>query len=377
MRYTPSKDLTVGVELELQLINPKTCDLSTSARSLIKGLENSVCEKLIKPEITQSMLEINSSVHQNAQDLFAELKFINKKLLDKAENIGILLCGGGVHPFQKWKNQKIYPTPRFIKLYEKYGYLAKRFTIFGQHIHVGCSTADRAVYLTLVLSRYVPHFIALTASSPFYQGVDTGFDSSRVSIVNAFPLSGVMPYYPSWEEFSAYFEEMQALNIIKTMKDFYWDIRPKPEIGTVEVRICDTPLSIETATMIAAYIQALTYYIFENQMTEINEKIYFPYKHNRFQASRHGFSGRFINPYTKETKTLQEDMLETIDKILPYAQTLKSENILLEIKNRVIEQFNDASRIRRIYSQSGSLEALVKHQAIMWSDMLIDCCQSA
>ncbi len=369
MKYTCSPDLTLGIELELQLINPETGDLSTSACRLMKDLENSTCEELIKPEITQGMLEINSSPHQNIEDLFTELKFINKNLLDKTQSIGIMLCGGGVHPFQKWKHQKIYPTPRFIKLYQQYGYLAKRFTIFGQHIHVGCSSADKAIYLTLALSRYVPHFIALTASSPFYQGVDTGFDSSRVSIVNAFPLSGVMPHQQNWASFVEYFEEMRSLNIIKTMKDFYWDIRPKSETGTVEIRICDTPLSIETATMIAAYIQALSCFILQNQQTEITEKIYMPYSYNRFQASRYGFAASFINPYTKQIQPLQEDMLETIEEILPYAQTLKSENIILEIKNRIINQYNDASRLRGIYAKTGSLQAVVKRQSHIWSDM--------
>lgn len=367
MKYAHSQDLTIGVELELQLINPETGDLSTSARRLMKNLENSVCEELIKPEITQGMLEINSSVHQNAQDLFKELTFINKHLLDKTQQMGIMLCGGGVHPFQKWKQQKIYPTPRFIQLYKQYGYLAKRFTIFGQHVHVGCSSGDNAIYLTLALSRYVPHFIAITASSPFYQGVDTGFDSSRVSIVNAFPLSGVMPYQKNWQTFTEYFEEMRALNIIKSMKDFYWDIRPKSETGTVEIRICDTPLTIETATMIAAYIQALAYFILDNQEINLNEKIYMPYSYNRFQASRYGFSGSFINPYTKQTQILQEDMLGTIKKILPYAKKLKSEAIILELKNRIINQVNDASRIRDFYAKASSLQTLVKHQATIWS----------
>lgn len=367
MKYTHSQDLTLGVELELQLINPETCDLSTSARRLMKDLENNPCEKLIKPEITQGMLEINSSVHHYAKDVFNELKFINHHLLDKTQHMGIMLCGGGVHPFQKWKHQKIYPTPRFIKLYKQYGYLAKRFTIFGQHIHVGCSSGDKAIYLTMALSRYVPHFIALTASSPFYQSVDTGFDSSRVSIVNAFPLSGVMPYQKNWQSFTEYFKEMRLLNIIKSMKDFYWDIRPKAETGTVEVRICDTPLTIEAATAIAAYIQALANFILENQDTEINEKIYMPYSYNRFQASRYGFSANFINPYTKQIQILQEDMLDTIEKILPFAKILDSEDIILDIKNRVINQHNDAFRLRSIYAKTGSLQALVKQQSAIWS----------
>jgi carboxylate-amine ligase len=107
--------------------------------------------------------------------------------------MNVAIAGGGTHPFQKWSDRQIYPTERFLSVSEKYGFLAKQFTVFGQHVHVGCTSADDAIYLTHALIRYVPHVIALAASSPFYQGVDTAFDSSRLSVVNAFPLSGTMP----------------------------------------------------------------------------------------------------------------------------------------------------------------------------------------
>src|SRR5690606_31979681 len=125
--------------------------------------------------------------------------------------------------------------------------LAKQFTVFGQHIHVGCGSGDDAIYLVHALARYVPHFIALSASSPFSQGVDTAFDSSRLNAIAAFPLSGSMPFVQSWDELNAYVAKMYRFRIIGSMKDFYWDIRPKPEYGTIEIRVCDTPLTVERA----------------------------------------------------------------------------------------------------------------------------------
>src|SRR5512134_4065470 len=141
----------------------------------------------------------------------------------------------------------MFDRPRFKQISELYGYLAKQFTIFGQHVHIGCAEGDGALYLLHALSRYIPHFIALAASSPYFQGVDTAFDSSRLNAVFAFPLSGRAPFVQTWDEFNAFFGKMRAAGIVESMKDFYWDIRPKPEFGTIEVRVCDTPLTITRA----------------------------------------------------------------------------------------------------------------------------------
>ena len=147
--------------------------------------------------------------------------------------------------------------PRFHELSALYGYLTKQFTIFGQHIHIGCPDADAALLMLHRMSRYIPHFIALSASSPFVQGHDTAFDSARLNSVFAFPLSGRAPCVLTWQAFEAYFDKMTATGVVKSMKDFYWDIRPKPEFGTIEIRVFDTPLTIERAAALAGYVQSL------------------------------------------------------------------------------------------------------------------------
>src|SRR5205085_6445713 len=148
---------------------------------------------------------------------------------------------------QKWQDQTIYPNEHFLSLSEQYGYLAKQLTVFGQHIHIGCQTGDDALYLCHAMAYYLPQFIALSASSPYHHGINTNFDCSRLSVISAFPLSGTLPWLLSWDEFQQYFDKMYHLGVIKNMKDFYWDIRPKPEFGTVELRICDTPLTVDKA----------------------------------------------------------------------------------------------------------------------------------
>ncbi len=240
--FTASAALSMGVELELQLVNPTDFDLSASATDLLHLLARAKFPGDVKPEMTESMLEIATDVHTRHDELLAQLRRMRDALIAAGDRLNIAVCGGGTHPFQRWFDQRIFAKPRFEQLSGLYGYLAKQFTIFGQHVHIGCASADEALYLLHALNGYVPHFIALSASSPFFQGVDTLFDSARLNSVFAFPLSGRAPFLLKWPEFEhGYFAKMEKTGIVKSMKDFYWDIRPKPEFGTIELRVCDTP----------------------------------------------------------------------------------------------------------------------------------------
>ena len=245
LQFTPSASFTLGVELELQIVNSRDFNLARDAADLIDLLGQSGHPGAVKPEITESMVELNTSIHASHESLVRELEALRDTVAEAAERLNLRIAGGGSHPFHDWSDRRIYPTERFRHLLALYGYLAKQFTIFGQHVHVGCPDGDVAIYLTHILSRYVPHFIALSASSPYQQGEDTSYASSRLNTVTAFPLSGQIPFVHSWKEFLEYFEKMRGYGIVESMKDFYWDIRPKPEYGTVEVRVFDTPLTVE------------------------------------------------------------------------------------------------------------------------------------
>jgi glutamate---cysteine ligase / carboxylate-amine ligase len=201
LAFKPSRPLTVGIELELQIVNTRDYDLTRGASDLLGVLAKSGSPGEIKPEITESMIEMSSSVQTSHAGLLAELRAMREAVAAGARRLNLGIAGGGAHPFQKWNDRRIYDTERFNHLASLYGYLAKQFTVFGQHIHVGCADGDEAVYLTHMFSRFVPHFIALSASSPFHQGEDTLFDSSRLSVVNAFPLSGRIPLVRGWRVF--------------------------------------------------------------------------------------------------------------------------------------------------------------------------------
>ena len=288
MEFKSSPGFTVGVELELQILNSRDYNLARDAADLLAMLGKMQHPGAVKPEITESMVEINSSIHRNHDAVLSELRQIRDAMAQAAERLNVCIAGGGSHPFHKWSERRIYPTERFKQILNLYGYLAKQFTVFGQHVHLGVPNGDEALYLAHMLSRYVPHFIALSASSPFQQGEDTSYQSSRLNTVSAFPLSGQLPFVQSWEEFKSYFNKMRGYGVVESMKDFYWDIRPKPEYGTVEIRVFDTPLTVERAAQLAAYAQSLARYLLIERPCAPSREVYALYNHNRFQACRYG-----------------------------------------------------------------------------------------
>ncbi|POZ60360.1 YbdK family carboxylate-amine ligase [Chromobacterium alticapitis] len=366
LEFTQSQPLTLGVELELMILNRRDYNLTRGSDDLLLQVDRKPHGFDIKPEITQGMIEIGTAVHSDVNAMLDEILAIRALLVASAHKLNLGLAGGGAHPFQHWDDQRIYPKERYQLVSELYGYLAKQFTVYGQHIHIGCPDGDAAVRLTHYLARYIPHFIALSASSPFYQGVDTAFQTSRLTSVNAFPLSGCMPVVTDWAAFNGYFERMESLGIVASMKDFYWDIRPKPEYGTVEIRICDTPLSIETPVLLAAYAQMLARRCFEDGWNDISPEPYLTYSYNRFQACRFGFDGALVDARGNRQQGLQEDLLDTLRALEPHAEALGSQRQLAALRQKALKCHSDSRWLRQVYEQSGSLSEVVRRQSEHW-----------
>jgi len=360
--FASSAALTFGVELELQLVSLSDFDLTPVSLDLLHLLRRKPFPGNVTPEITESMIEINSSVHTAYGPLLAELLAIRDTLVAASDVLNIGIAGGGTHPFQQWSEQRISSKPRYQELSALYGYLAKQFTVFGQHVHIGCANGDDALYLLHALSRYIPHFIALSASSPFVQGFDSGFDSARLNSVSAFPMSGRAPFTLRWDDFAnGYFAKMERTNIIRSMKDFYWDLRPKPEYGTVELRVCDTPLTVERAAALAAYLQAICRHLLAQRARQADmpaEDDYLVYNYNRFQASRFGLDGVITHPSTYEQLPLRDDILGTIALLAPHAHALGSMDALAQLTAAVGEG-SDAAFLRGQYERQGSAEGMV------------------
>lgn len=365
LEYKPSKDLTVGTEIELQLIDPRTSDLTPKVDAFLEQLNRSDYHGEIKPEVTHSMLEIASNIHNTTTSLDRELRKLNRFLTKEAKKMDIQISGGGTHPFQAWKERTI--STNYDKIYQKYDFLIKKFTVFGQHIHIGCSDPNKAIYLIHAFSRYIPHLIALSASSPFYDGVETAYHSTRLHMIDAFPLSGHFPFVKNWGEFCDYLKKLQNLHVVEQVRNFYWDIRLRPDFGTLEIRICDTPLTLKQAIALTAYCQTLALYFLEESPIEMNDELYLAYAHNRFQASRYGYKGKISVPNTPYPIPINEDILSTLEKIAPYAKFLGNENYLKQIKKDVMKLSNDARTIKRAFKTlKSSITALASFQSHLW-----------
>ncbi len=366
--FVASKPLTLGVELELQLLSTQDFDLTRGASDLIHYLQRRGHSGDVKPEITESMIEISTGIHGDFPSLVNELRHIRDDLAKGAGALNIAISGGGAHPFQHWPDRSIYEAPRFLIVSELYGYLAKQFTVFGQHVHVGCADGDEALYLLHSLSRYVPHFIALSASSPYAQGTETLFDCSRLNSVVVFPLSGRAPCLLAWGDFVKYFDKMESLGIVKSMKDFYWDIRPKPEFGTVEVRVCDTPLTVDRAAILAAYVQTLSAYLLDRRPRVPREDDYLPYSYNRFAACRFGLEAVYIDPVTGAHQPLRDHIQSTLGRIERYADASGAGSALECLYDMVGRSGNDATWIRGVYRGVRSFPALMAEQTRRWTE---------
>jgi carboxylate-amine ligase len=358
--FKPSDPLTLGVELELQLVSLTDFDLVEASPDMLELLSRRVFPGTVVPEIAESMLEISTGVHRAHGSLLAQLRQIRDALVRAGDILNVAVCGGGTHPFQDWSQRRIFSKPRFREVSSLYGYLAKQFTIFGQHVHIGCRGGDEALYLLHALSRYVPHFIALAASSPFVQRSDTLFQSARLNSVFAFPLSGRATFTLNWSEFvDGYFANMERTGIVRSMKDFYWDIRPKPEYGTIELRVCDTPLAVERAAALAGYLQALCARLITREGPQPREEDYLVYNYNRFQACRFGLDGVIVDPRSYEARPLRLDILDSL-ATLEHSPGGSAAREALEHLRGAVQNGSDADLLRQAFIRTGSPEGMVE-----------------
>ncbi|SAL15125.1 carboxylate-amine ligase [Caballeronia cordobensis] len=363
--FINSEPFTFGVELEIQVVNTHDYDLTRAASDLMRLIKDEKIPGNITPEITESMIELSTGICTTHEQTVTDLRKIRDVLVSAADQLNVGLAGGGTHAFQQWSDRQIYDAPRFQYISELYGYLAKQFTVFGQHVHIGCPDPNSALFLLHSMSRYIPHFIALSASSPYIQGVDTGFHSARLNSVFAFPLSGRAPFVLTWDSFEEYFSKMVNTGVVNSMKDFYWDIRPKPGFGTIEVRVMDTPLSVDKAAAIACYIQTLSRYLLLDKPLTPREDDYLVYTFNRFEACRFGLEGTCIHPQTGERRTIGEDILATLDVLAPHAEALGSQAALAEVAE-IARGTNDATWLRGVVDKEKSLHEAVRQQCLQW-----------
>ncbi len=309
---------TMGIELELMVLDRLTFDLLPAAPDILRLLDLQDKRWIATPEITTSMLEVASSVLENYQQAETELEEIRRSVERAAFAVGAVIAGGGAHPFQRWSDQRIYPKDRYRASARKFGYLAKLFTVFGMHVHVGVPSGDEAVRLCAWLTQRAPLFIALSANSPCWQGENSGFCSARSNVVGAFPMSGTMPaHIRSWGQFEQHFARLAGLGIVGSIKDFYWDVRPKPEFGTIELRVLDTPLHPAYAAALACYARALCIEAYRQPGRWPADDGPELYTWNRFNAARDGIDGVWIDPESGRSSTIADVIHADMARLAP------------------------------------------------------------
>ncbi len=299
--FKPSTPLTFGLELELQIVDTRTGMLSPSSMALWPVLQSGKKAGHFALEATLSTMEINSGVHVQANDMADEVRMLVQLLRDAAIPLHLDIRGGGTQLTQFWNDRILSPTPRAQELEGRFGFLPKRFSTYGMHVHIGVPDGDAALRLGAVLQALVPVFIAMSAASPFLQLHDTGFCASRPLESLVYPHGGPMPRTASWPEFEELVEELFSTQLAFSLKDIYWDVRPKPEFGTVEVRVFDTPLSVDKAVALAAFARACAALAMDGALRLAET----PHpesadRASRFLACRDGLSASLWDPFNHQ-----------------------------------------------------------------------------
>ena len=352
---------TIGVEIELQLIDPVSFHLIPVAQEILRKFVHTQ-ENRITPEIHQSMIEVNSGIARNVKESSLQLKRKIIELNRVADKLGILTSITGTHPFQKWSDCVISQQERYQGIYEKYQWLARRMNVYGTHVHIGVQNEDQVLFLMQRTIRYLPHLLALSANSPFWQGMDTGMKSSRISIMESFPFAGLPPFFTSWNEFIYYCQLLKRSQAISSIKDLYWHVRPNLQFGTIEFRICDAMTNLSEIMAVTAFIQCLVVWTLEKGREEKEEKFkesFWLAPENIWVAARDGLEGEVIISSSGEKAFIKDEIRALVHALVPFAKDLGCLEELNYIST-MIEQKSGADRQREYYREYGSIESVAK-----------------
>ncbi len=356
--FNGNKTHSVGVELELQLIDPATRELTSATSKILKELND---YPQVKHELFESVIEINSIPCANISDLKTDLKKNVQILYKAASKLGIKLSMAGTNPISNWARQTISPLERYQEIANKIQMPVKRMLIFGFHVHVGVQDGNEAVAVVGGLMDYIPHLLALSASSPFWVKRDSGMESYRVKILETLPTTGLPFKLNDWEEFCELVYALKKAGTIESIREIWWDIRPHPDFGTIEVRVCDAVPLMDDVLSIAALIQSLVAFLAKKHRMgeEMGHLPSFLIRENKWRAGRYGLDGELIINTHGDTVPMKKAVEKLITELTPIAKELKSEEYLLNLK-KIFEHGTSSKRQREIYNKtSGDWNAIV------------------
>jgi carboxylate-amine ligase len=351
---------TIGVEEEFQIVDPDTGELRSHVSELLTASAPALGDQ-IKRELHQSIVEVGTKICANVTELEHEVRRIRRELSQSAESVGLRIAAAGTHPFSNWKDQLVSPGKRYENVVEEMQQLARSLLIFGLHIHVAVPDKASTIELLNEARYFLPHLLALSTSSPFWQGRDTGLKSYRTTVFRRFPRSGIPDQFTSWSEYEEYIDTLVELKCIDDGKKVWWDLRPHPVFGTLEFRVCDVPTSPRVTVALAALAQALVVKLYRLRRDNLGFRIYSRalVEENKWRAARYGLDGQLIDFGKRRQVPMRELAMELLAFVDDVVDELGSRNALSYI-HTILSEGTSADRQLQVYRQSGDLRQVVR-----------------
>ncbi|MCH8836994.1 MAG: glutamate--cysteine ligase [Candidatus Marinimicrobia bacterium] len=356
--FHSSEGPTIGVESELWLVDTAGWDLTSGAPAILKEFPG---DPTVKGELLESIIEINTGIcadiGQVRSDLQDRLQAVNKV----ANGQGMALISMATHPFARWSDAHVSRSRRYQDFLQRMQFPVRRLLICGLHVHIGVESGEKAVAIVNGLLRYIPHFIGLSANSPFWDGADTGLASTRTKIFEGMPNAGLPPRLTNYSEFQRFMRTLQRAQAIESIREVWWDIRPHPGFGTVEVRVFDAVPTIEAMVSLAALTQCLVValsalYDDGQQLELLSEWIV---RENKWRATRYGMEAEIIVDDEGRQQALRSSVLEMLERLEPYAQELGCTEELAGVEKVANGQPPYELQLAR-YKETGDFKALIQ-----------------
>jgi carboxylate-amine ligase len=354
---------TVGIEEEFQIVDPVTRDLQSSVSEVLASGRELLHDQL-KQEMFQAMVEVGTEICENVSEARGEVVRLRGTLAEIVGRLNCRLVAAGTHPFAHWLKMDVTDDDRYIMLTEQLQEIARSIAVFGLHVHVGVDDRDRSIELMNEVRYFLPHILALSVNSPFWEGRDTGIKSYRSVIWGRMPRSGIPDAFTSWDDYRSFVDTLINTNSIDEPKKIWWDIRPHPKFNTLEFRVCDMPTRLDETIALAALFQAVVAKLSWLRSRNLGFRVYQRalLAENRWRAMRFGVHGKLIDfgkGIEVPMRDLAHELLEFIDDIV---DDLGSRAALQTVYD-ILENGTGADRQLEVYRQTGDLKSVVDYLA--------------
>jgi len=355
MDFASSRRSTLGVEWELALVDPQSGEMVPRAKELLTAIDDPRFDK----EFLTGMIELITGVHTTTDAAVDELREMRDVAVTAAGRLGVAIVGTGTHPTSRWREQEQADDARYRRVVQKAGDWGRRLIIFGVHNHVGIEQREKVVPLLRTMLDRLPLILALSASSPFWQGLDTGFASHRTMLFQQLPTGGLPPMLVDWAEYERTLSDMLAAGVIDELGELRWDVRPSPSIGTLEVRVADGAPSVDDL----AAVTALTHCLIEEASRALDAgapQHHLPYwlvRENKWRAARDGLGATVIVDEQGTLQNARDAIAEAADRLRPIAEDLGASRSLATVE-RVLDGGGSAARQRAAFERGG-------HEAVL------------